>query len=116
MELTRELVVAFLLNYGALVGVILMGQRQSGISWAWSPLNRSIAWFLLSVGGLAGIASIYLFFSQLGFLYGLLMWCAASFASLLLNALIGPNAVEGLRSWMGLFAIVGGVVVWFRWA
>jgi hypothetical protein len=69
----------------------------------------------MPVGALAGFAAAFLFFSQQGFLYGLLTWFATGFLTVALNALSGLNALDGLRSWLGLIAIVAGVAVWFSW-
>lgn len=102
--MSDELLVALLLNFGAVVGVLTFN----------APIySRSIATiylapFLVPMGTFASFGAIALFLWDRGFGSGLLWWLVSALIFATPARYLGR--LDGLRSIIGLLAIVAGAV------
>jgi hypothetical protein len=106
---SEQLIAALLLNFGAVAGGNLAGKHPL---LHMSPLTQKIGWILSYGGVLGGLLGIYLFIQIHGWGYGLAFWfgsCVLSF--LVLRAL---PLLEGIRTIVGILALIAGFAVYLR--
>jgi len=77
--MTRQLIAALLLNFGAMAGAALAQIPR----YFQSRVTRNVGWILMLGGAIGGLLAIYLFIQVRGWGYGLLLWFGSAGLSFL---------------------------------